>query len=368
MVERSGAARPPVSTVLLCDESGSMFRGKKSIKVLILVLTIGGIQILHYSTWSGMVYQHALYRMLFYFPLVLGALWFGLKGALWVCGSVSVLNLPYAFAEWQALSLEAFHQILEGVLYIVIALILGLLVERERKQHRALVQAESLAAVGRAVSEVAHDMKTPLVAIGGFAHRYHRRMTEDDPNREDLKIVVQETARLQSMVEHMLEYGSPRRLQPTTSRVNDLVRECLKIAQPLAQRNGVALSKDLDPSNPSIFVDVHRLKRVILNLITNAIQASPSGQIVMVKTQRSARKVELKVIDGGCGIQEEDRDKLFTPFFSSRKEGTGLGLAIVKKTVEAHGGEVFCHSNPEKGVTFSIRLPQSEENGRHGSL
>jgi signal transduction histidine kinase len=343
-----------------------MFHGKESIKVLILVLTIGGIQILNYWTWPIMVYEHALYRMLFYLPLVLGALWFGLKGALWVCGSVSALYLPYALAQWHALSLEAFHQVLEGVLYIVIALILGLLVEKERRQHRALVQAESLAAVGRAVSEVAHDMKTPLMAIGGFAHRHYRKMAEDDPDREHLKIIIQEAGRLKSMVEHMLEYGSTGPLQPTKSSLNDLVRECVKISEPMAKRSGVAVSTDLDPSIPSIFVDVQKLKRVILNLIANAIQASPSGEKVVVKTQRSTQKVALDVVDCGYGIQEEDRNKLFIPFFSSKKEGTGLGLAIVKKTVEAHGGEVFCHSNSERGATFSIRLPQSEENGRHG--
>jgi len=322
---------------------------------------IGCILVLHYFTLPNLTYEHALYRMLFYLPLVLGALWFGLKGALWVCGSVSVLYLPYALAHWHALSLESFHQVLEGVLYIVIALILGLLVEKERRQHRALVEAESLAAVGRAVSEVAHDMKTPLVAIGGFAHRHYRRISEDDPDREDLKIILEETARLQSMVEHMLEYGSPHRLQPTTSSLNDLARECVQIAEPLANRGGVALSTDLDPSNPSVFVDVHRLKRVILNLITNAVQASSPGEKVVVKTQYAAQNVALEVIDCGCGIPEEDRDKLFTPFFSSKKEGTGLGLAIVKKTVEAHGGEVSCHPNPGRGVTFSIRLPQSAE-------
>jgi two-component system sensor histidine kinase HydH len=348
----------------LIRESESMSPLKESTRALVVALMIGCILVLHYFTLANLTYEHALYRMLFYLPLVLGALWFGLKGALWVCGSVSVLYFPYAFAHWHALSLESFHQVLEGVLYIVIALILGLLVEKERREHRALVEVERLAAVGRAVSEVAHDMKTPLVAIGGFAHRHYRRMSEDDPDQEGLKIIIQETARLQSMVEHMLEYGSPRRLQPTTSSLNDLARECVKIAEPLANRSGVALSTDLDPSNPSIFVDVHRLKQVMLNLITNALQASPPGEKVVVKTQRSAHNVALEVVDCGCGIPEKDRDKLFTPFFSSKKEGTGLGLAIVKKTVEAHGGEVFFCPNPEKGVTFSIRLPHSGEDGQ----
>ena len=139
-------------------------------KVVVISLMIGAILSLHYLTSPYMGYRHAVYRMLFYLPLVLGSLWFGLKGAIFVCASVSILYLPYTMIQWQGFSLEIFHVLLEGVLYIIIAFILGSLVEKERKEHRALLQAEGLAAVGKAVSEIAHDMKTPLMAIGGFAN------------------------------------------------------------------------------------------------------------------------------------------------------------------------------------------------------
>ena len=330
---------------------------KQWTKVVVVALMIGGILCLHYFTLPHMRYHHAVYRMLFYLPLVLGSFWFGLKGALYVSVGVSILYFPHLMIQWQGLSLENFHRLLEGTLYIVIAVILGVLVEKERKRHRALLRAESLAAVGKAVSEVAHDMKTPLMAIGGFANQVSRKLGHDDPNRNKLDIVVQETARLESMVKEMLDFGRSLELQPTKTSLNELVRESMDVAQPMAREAMVKLEADLEPSLPSLLVDIPRIKQVVLNLITNAVQASPAGELVMIKTHLSRNGVVLEVIDCGCGIKEQDRERVFHPFFSTKKGGTGLGLGIVQKIVEAHGGEVSFRSNPQTGVTFIVRLP-----------
>jgi len=330
---------------------------KNWIKVVVIALMIGGILYMHYFTLPHMRYHHAVYRMLFYLPLVLGSLWFGLKGALYVSVSVSILYLPHLMIHWQGLSLENFHKLLEGALYVFIAVILGLLVEKERKKHRALLRAESLAAVGKAVSEVAHDMKTPLTAIGGFVNQVSRRLGQDDANRRKLDVVIQETARLESMVEKMLDFGRPLELQPTKTSLNELVQESIEVAQPMARKAGVELKADLEPSLPALFVDIPRGKQVFLNLITNAVQASPAGERVTVRTHLAGNGVVTEVIDCGCGIKEQDRESVFHPFFSTKRGGTGLGLSIVKKIVEAHGGEVSFRTSSQEGVTFVVRLP-----------
>jgi two-component system sensor histidine kinase HydH len=326
-------------------------------KVVIIALMIGVILSLHYFTLPYMQYRHAVYRMLFYLPLVLGSFWFGLKGAIYICASVSMLYIPYAIKQWQGFSLENFHELLEGVLYIIIAFIIGYLVEKERKKHSALVKTERLAAVGKAVSEIAHDMKTPLVAIGGFANQVFRKLPQDDPNRKKLEVMVQETARLESMIKQMLDFGRPLEIQPTKISLNELVMKTVEVAEPVARKSGVELKADLEPSLPPLLLDGPRIEQVILNLITNAVQASPAGERVLVRTHLENGEVLLKVADRGCGIAEEHRESVFHPFFSTKKTGTGLGLGIVKKIVEAHGGDVSFQSNPEKGVTFSVRLP-----------
>jgi signal transduction histidine kinase len=340
------------------------FKPRGATRVTILVIMIGGILSLHYFTLPEKAYHHAVYRMLFYLPLILGGFWFGLKGALSVCMAVFILYFPFLMFHWQAFSAELFDKSLEGCLYIVVAVVLGLLVERERAEHKARMETERLAAVGKTVSEIAHDMKTPLMAIGGFARQAARGLDADDPNKTKLGIVVKETGRLESMVKEMLYFGKPLVLQRSEADLNTVVLDSLEMSEPLAKEAGVLLAAHPDASLPAMFVDVRRMKQVMLNLISNAIQASPSGEGVSVTTTMRNGAVTLAVSDSGVGIKEEDRENIFLPFFSSKKTGTGLGLPIVKKIVEAHGGTINFYPNPERGVTFKISLPLSPGQGR----
>jgi len=327
------------------------------IKIVMIALMIGSILSMHYFTLHDMRYHHALYRMLFYVPLALASAWFGMKGAMYVCGSVSILFLPHAISQWQDFSFDDFNRLLEGVLYIVIAFILGFFVEKERKNHRDLLRAEGLAAVGKTVSEIAHDMKTPLMSIGGFARQVSRKLGKGDPNHKKLSIIIQETTRLESMVGEMLDFGKPMTLQITDANLNALVLDSIKVATPLAIKASVALKTDLDDSLPTMAVDVPRVKQMLLNLISNAVQASPEGKPVLVRTRRGNPGVVLQVVDEGHGIEKEHFESIFHPFFSTKKDGTGLGLGIVKKIIETHGGEISFNPNPEKGVTFTVWFP-----------
>ncbi|MFH1350106.1 MAG: hypothetical protein ABII26_04135 [Pseudomonadota bacterium] len=138
-------------------------------RIAVTGAVLGAIIFLHYFTLPEMKNHHAFYRMLFYLPLVLGSFWFGLKGAIGTTFSVSIFYLPYMVTQWQGFSFEDFNKILEVALYVFVAFLLGYLIEKATKNQKEMVKIESLAAIGRALSEVAHDMKTPLVAIGGFA-------------------------------------------------------------------------------------------------------------------------------------------------------------------------------------------------------
>jgi len=322
---------------------------------------IGSILCLHYFTFPDLRNYHAVYRMLFYLPLVLGSLWFGMRGAVYICVSVSVLFLPHAIRQWQGFSFEDFYRLLEGVLYILIAFTLGSLVERERKKQRALVRVRSLAAVGKAVSEIAHDMKTPLMAIGGFAEQVFKKLEPDNPDRKKLGLVIQETAHLESMVKEMLDFGKPVELQFTEIDFNELVSDSVSVSQPMAKERGVELETDLAPSLPSVVLDVPRVRQVLLNLISNAIQASTAGEHVRVCIRLNNPGIVLEVVDHGGGIAKEHLESIFHPFFSTKRGGTGLGLGIVKKIVETHGGDVSFSTNQEKGATFTVRLPLKPE-------
>jgi two-component system sensor histidine kinase HydH len=335
------------------------YQGKR-MKAAIIVLMIAAILCLHYFTLPERAYHHAVYRTLFYLPLILGSFWFGLKGVLSVCGVVLITFSPYLGMHWEGFSVGDLDRLLEGVLFVVSAIILGLLVEREKKADKARLEAERLACIGKAVSEVAHDMKTPLMAIGGFTSQVARSLGGDDPNRKKLGIVIQESTRLESMVKEMLDFGKPLELRFSEASLNEIALDCMEVSKPVAKEAGVELESHFDSSLPALSLDASRMKQAILNLMTNAIQASPVGEKITVRTTHENHGVLLSVSDCGCGIEEKDHEGMFQPFFSTKKGGTGLGLPIVKKIVDAHGGDVSFHPNPRKGVTFTVLLPRAK--------
>jgi len=334
----------------------------------IVTLMVIGTLLLHYFTFRNIRYYHAVFRMLFYVPLILGAFWFGIRGGLAVCLGVVALYAPYLFLTWNGLTVDGFDRLLEGVLFVAISVILGLLVEKERKGTQALLDARSLAAVGKAVTEIAHDMKTPLMAIGGFVTQVTRGLPEKDANRKKLEIVVGETSRLEKMVKSMLEFGRPVELELSKVDLNKGAREALALVANTAEKSGVAVHARLDPGLPLVTADSHKVNRVFMNLLNNAVQATEGGGDVWVTTLPAKGKVVFQVTDNGCGIQEEHEESVFHPFFTTKKSGTGLGLGIAKKIVEAHGGEISFRPNRERGVTFTVKLPtnaiDSHQQGR----
>ncbi len=323
---------------------------------IIFSLTLA-ILCLHYFTFHGEKYYHAVYRMLFYVPLILSGFWFGFKGSMATCIGIVLAYTPYYIETWSGFSIDDFDKLMEGILFIIIAVILGILAEKEKEKTQALLETESLAAVGKAVSEIAHDMKAPLMAIGGFARQVERKMDNDSPEKHKLELVVKETARLEDMVRGMLDFGKPVNLQKSEVDLNEIIQEIGHMVVHEAVKSGVTVEPVLDPHLPVIMADPHKIKQVLLNLITNAIQASPSGKKVVIRTYTKGKNTVVEVEDEGPGIMEEHKESVFHPFFTTKKSGTGLGLGISKKIVEAHQGKIYFRSNFQKGVTFVVELP-----------
>jgi PAS domain S-box-containing protein len=231
------------------------------------------------------------------------------------------------------------------------------IIQRERAEKH-LRESESLAAMGRAMAAVAHDMKTPLIAIGGFTRMAQRRIEDDNPVQELLEIVVKETLRMENMVKSMLDFSRPLKLDLSKGDIALLVAECLTVVTPLAQEKNIKLTSLLDSgTHPEANLDFMRMKRVLINLLTNAIQASQEGEDVMIGCHTNGNNLLISVIDHGCGIPSDKRQEVFSPFYTSKKEGTGLGLPIVKKIVEAHHGHIEIRENPHKGTTFRVEIP-----------
>ncbi|MCA1905680.1 MAG: hypothetical protein LDL11_03700 [Desulfarculus sp.] len=332
---------------------------KQRLKLAILLLLFAIVTLLHYSRFFDPRLQEIFVRDLFLAPMLLGAFWFRLSGAL-VVGLLTTAALTPAI--WHNLQSDPYLMMVDGLeiaLYFTVGLALGLLRDRERRQLRQIRQAESLAAMGRAVSALAHDMKTPLIAIGGFAAQVRRHLPDQSPDACKLDIVIGQTRRLELMVREMLDFSRPVRLNPAPIDPTALVEETLLLAEPLAAKGQVRLRSQCAVRPNLLLLDRDHLQRALLNLLANAVQASPIGSEVLVSLSCHESKPELRleVSDQGHGIPAELRTQVFSPFFTTKREGTGLGLAIARKIIEAHGGRLEMRDNQPRGMVFSLVLP-----------
>jgi two-component system sensor histidine kinase HydH len=332
-------------------------RKKSVLKISVVLGAIIIISLLHYLTQRQEKYQHLFYRELYFLPLILAGIWFGLRGAVLTSLSVTIAYLPTVFGEWKGFSVNDLDRLLEILLLNIIAVVFGILSNREKKVLKTLQESETLVALGSAVSNIVHDMKTPLVAIGGYARSIKRKLADEDPHHEKLDIIVKETHRLDELTRDILDYARPVSLKRGLQDLNDLIRDCCPIAAEAADQRNVKIETFLSPSLRAISVDPGALKRVLLNLIINAVQASPEGGVVTVRTDLKGREAVISIADDGPGIPSKVREEIFSPFFTTKKEGTGLGLSIALKIVKAHGGSITISDHDGKGAIFKVALP-----------
>ena len=327
-------------------------------KITLIVILVVGISFLHYFTDQSQYHYHVFYGELYFLPIVLAGFWFGLRGALPTSLGITACYLPFVYWHWQGFSSDDFDRMLSVALYNFIATFIGILKDREIIAHKRMLKAESLAAMGKSLAAVAHDMKTPLVVIGGFARRLQKKFKNDDPDREKSDIIIRETERLEKMMQNMLDFSKPLALQLSHGYLNEIVRSSMSIVKETAQKKEVTIESLLSPDLPAVAFDAMRMEQVIVNLVLNAVQASPEKEKVSLQTSMVDQNIVIDVADCGSGISLDHRTKVFDPFFTTKKEGTGLGLAIVKKIVEAHKGSLEILNNAPKGTIFRVMLPK----------
>ena len=260
--------------------------------------------------------------------------------------------------HWQGFDLVDLDRILSMALYNFTAIIVGILNEREAIASEKLLKTESLAAMGKSLAAVVHDIKAPLVVIGGFARQLSKKFTNCDSINEKLDIIIKETENLEKMMHNMLDFSKPLALEISKGDINQIAKESKKLVTEVAQKKSVTIECNFASDLPTIPIDVFRIKEVIVNLVMNAIEASPVGAVVTLYTSADQNRVNIDIVDNGSGLSPTLKTQIFDPFFTTKKEGTGLGLAIVKKIVDAHKGSLELVNNSPKGLIFRIKLPR----------
>jgi two-component system NtrC family sensor kinase len=231
---------------------------------------------------------------------------------------------------------------------------------RERKRmEEELLRSERLSTLGRAAVHINHEIKNPLMLIGGFAQQVLKNISGDsEKNKEKLKIIIDEVQRLEGFLEEVGGYAKFSEPRKRLGDLNALIIETCHRLEPIIQERGIILKLELGSDLPQVQFDPVHLRQVILNIAKNGIEAMPEGGSLGIVSGRQEGRVFVQISDSGEGIPQEVMEKIFEPFFSTKSKGSGLGLAISQKIMEAHQGEITIDSELHQGsrVTFYLNV------------
>jgi len=222
-----------------------------------------------------------------------------------------------------------------------------------------LIQSEKLAGVGKLAAGVAHEINNPLTCVLTNSSLILSDLPPDDPRREDLQTIVDETLRCRKIVKGLLDFARQTKPQKQTISLNKVAEDILSLVKNQASFQNISISAELDNGVPPVLADADQMRQVVLNIILNAADAMQQGGTLRVRSclETGSNRVMLKISDTGPGIPAEIQNRLFEPFFTTKKTGTGLGLAIAYGIMERHKGELKLESSPGHGTTISVILP-----------
>ncbi|MBI4698159.1 MAG: PAS domain-containing protein, partial [Nitrospirae bacterium] len=237
-----------------------------------------------------------------------------------------------------------------------------------------LVSSERMAALGEMAARVAHEIRNPLISVGGFARRLGKKLGPDNEAYDYANIIVEEVSRLERILKEILTFVKGSKITKNKTDLNELVTNISNLVMPELMERKNNLIADLSDPPVVATIDADRIREAILNIIANANQATDSGSII-IRTRLEGKEALIEIADNGCGIKQADLKNIFTPFFTTRPHGTGLGLAITNRIIQEHKGRVDVESTwgglrenyddinalGDGGTTFRIYLPLDEQ-------
>ncbi len=233
------------------------------------------------------------------------------------------------------------------------------------ENQKKLIRAERLAALGEMAAKVAHEIRNPLVSIGGFANLIDRKIGDNPEVKKYAGIIREQVLNLENILNNILNVSRPQEVSKTSFDVHQMIHKVITILNTALQERGIRLMLTLNCSTPVITGDERMLYHALLNLFKNAMEAFPDDQkerTIRLETTCTDHYFEMALSDNGVGIPPALQEKVFQPFFTTKSGGTGLGLSIVQQIVQSHGGEILLKSQENNGTTFTIRLPFKKEN------
>jgi signal transduction histidine kinase len=254
-------------------------------------------------------------------------------------------------------------------------------IEEMQNVHGRLIQVEKMSELGRMTADVAHEIRNPLTAIGGFARRLKNNLLHITSAKECIRIIprekeyaeiiISEVTRLEKILRDVLTFSREPKYKTEYQEVNGVIKESLRTFKDICDEQSIRIEIRKDETIHDVFIDRDQVKQAIINLISNAIDVMPDGGELKICTSmeelNAVNYVAVEVADTGCGIPEEELTMIFEPFYSSKEIGdsTGLGLSICKKIMDEHNGLIRVESELGNGSSFKLLFPyQSKEEGK----
>jgi signal transduction histidine kinase len=222
--------------------------------------------------------------------------------------------------------------------------------------ERQLQQSQKMAAIGELSTYIAHEIRNPLFAIGGFANALIRTPSLDSAAREKARVILEESQRLDGILKSIINFTRPSSQDITDMDVAAVLRQTIKIMALSGAEHDITTMENITPGLPRARGNAEQLKQGLINILKNAQEAMPQGGSIEISATTRRHMVEISVRDTGPGIPKEVQSKIFSPFYSTKGKGAGLGLAMTKKYIEEMGGQLHLKSAPGQGTTMIIQL------------
>lgn len=350
--------------------------GRNRLRLAILALVVLAITVAHHTTDPARIWWHVAYQDLAYIPILVGAYWFGVAGGV-IMAMIAVVGTVVHFpSTWHGNTPFVISEYGQAIGFVIAGAVGGALVATERRatrrqqearaalekahaelqeSHEQLMRADRLSSLGEIAAGLAHEIGNPLAGVKGALEIITFRALEGSPEAEFSTLASREIARLERLIEEFLRYARPHQPRRSDADVFDVLDRVVALMGREAADRGVSIHVHRTQV-PLVSIDPDQIVQVFVNIVLNAVQVSPVGGCVEIDASSSDRMLAVDVRDQGPGIPAEHLEKVFDPFFSTKKRGTGLGLSISNRIVQSHGGRVEV-VQPGDGTVVRVYLP-----------
>jgi two-component system, NtrC family, sensor histidine kinase HydH len=325
-------------------------KGMNVLRLVLVFLTVAILTVLHYSTATHHVEHHVLYRELYFIPIIMVSFWYGLREGLYFSLLVILLYTPHVVMTWAGQPGVNVGNLLQIVVFIIVAATTGYLSDREKKRQQEIREAQNLASLAKASLAMTSELRDVLSALKELLN--DGDLPAGTHLRQSLKNVVDRITTLDHTLSHFTRGRSEA--QKDFAEVDSSIERVKGKLKPLAKRSGVVVETRLQPSLGLLAINELDFVWMIEELTENAIESSTAGNTVTLASRWSEGQCEIEIRDQGIGIAPENLSKIFVPFYTTKEKGTGLSLAVCRKIMKDYDGEIRVKSKEAEGTSFVL--------------